>query len=149
MELARNTFKVKKSNGISEGKPFRYPMSRYYKRFQIKYPNKLSSKVKFILSSFQNKYMYYAIEDIFDCFSSPSNEQSTLLAMLYTVMLDLHNNLYINFFDIWIDKIYIIESYKENSFSNTDNVTFQPLSRITFTVFYRQNTPTQKLETYW
>ena len=34
------------------------------KTFQIKYDRKLSSVAKFLLNSFQNKYLYYAIDDI-------------------------------------------------------------------------------------
>jgi len=149
IELSRSQFKIKKSNGISEGKPFRYPVTRYYKTFQIKYGNRLSTKAKFILFSFQNKYMYYAIEDILNCFSITNREQNTLLTMLYMLMLDLHSNLYINFFDIWIDQTYIVESYKKNVFSSTDNYNFQPLSRITLVVFYRQKISNRKRKTYW
>lgn len=149
IELSRSQFKIKKSNGISEGKPFRYPPTRYYKTFQIKYKNRLSTKAKFILFSFQNKYIYYAIEDILNCFTITHKEQNTLLSILYMLMLDLHNNLYINFFDIWIDQTYIVESYKKNVFSNTDVTSFQPLSCITLVVFYRQNIANRKLKTYW
>ena len=34
------------------------------KTFQIKYQKNLSSTAKVILNSFQNKYIYYAIDDI-------------------------------------------------------------------------------------
>jgi len=64
-------------------------------------------------------------------------------------MLNLHNNLYINFFDIWIDKTYIVESSKKNQFSKNDNCNFQSISQITLIVFYRQNTLPQKHKTYW
>jgi hypothetical protein len=58
--------KKRKSNTRSEGKPLQYPKSNEItsKTFQIKYEKKLSLTAKFILNSFQNKYIYYAIDDI-------------------------------------------------------------------------------------
>jgi hypothetical protein len=58
--------KKRKSTTRSEGKPLQYPKPNEItsKTFQIKYEKKLSSTAKFILNSFQNKYIYYAIDDI-------------------------------------------------------------------------------------
>ena len=58
--------KKRKSTNRSEGKPFFYPNSTELtsKTFQIKYDKRLSSVAKFLLNSFQNKYLYYAIDDI-------------------------------------------------------------------------------------
>ena len=56
--------KKRKSNGRSEGKSLQYPNEIMSKTFQIKYENKLSFVAKFILNSFRNKYLYYAMDDI-------------------------------------------------------------------------------------
>ena len=58
--------KKRKSTTKSEGKPLQYPKPNEIisKTFQIKYDKKLSPTSKFILNSFQNKYIYYAIDDI-------------------------------------------------------------------------------------
>jgi hypothetical protein len=57
---------------------------------------------KLILNSFQNKYIYYAIDDILYSLKSNPIERDNLLAILYSPVLSLQNNFSINFFDIWI-----------------------------------------------
>ena len=58
--------KKRKSINRSEGKPVLYPNPGELtsKTFQIKYEKQISSVAKFLLNSFQNKYLYYAIDDI-------------------------------------------------------------------------------------
>ena len=63
------------------------------KTFQIKYNKKLSSVAKLILNSFQNKYIYYAMDDILYSFRSNPMERDNLLAILYSPVLSLQNNL--------------------------------------------------------
>ncbi len=101
--------KKRKSPSRSEGKPLQYPKSSEIKckTFQIKYEGKLSLIAKFILNSFQNKYIYYGIDDILYQFELDSNEYEILLAILYSPILSLQNNYSVNFFDIWISEIYI------------------------------------------
>ena len=103
--------KKRKSTTKSEGKPLQYPKPNEIisKTFQIKYDKKLSTTSKFILNSFQNKYIYYAIDDILYTFKSSSVEQNNLLAILYSPILSLQNNFSFNFFDIWIREVYIEE----------------------------------------
>jgi hypothetical protein len=49
----------------------------------------LSSTAKFILNSFQNKYIYYAIDDILYLLKSDPIERDSLLAILYSPILSL------------------------------------------------------------
>ena len=77
--------------------------------------------LKIVLNSFQKKYIYYAIDDILYSFQSNPNERDNLLAILYSPVLSLQNNFSINFFDIWIDEIYINEVSKVNKFLNNDS----------------------------
>jgi hypothetical protein len=115
--------KKRKSNTRSEGKPLQYPKPNEItsQTFQIKYEKKLSSTAKFILNSFQNKYIYYAIDDILYLLKSNPIERDNLLAILYSPVLSLQNNFSINFFDIWIREIYINEISKVNKFLTNDS----------------------------
>jgi hypothetical protein len=137
-----------KLGGRSEGKPFVYPKKRYYKTFEIKYNDKLSTKAKFILNSFKNKYIYYAIDDLLYLLKSNPKEKENLLTVLYSPILSLHNNLYINFFDIWIDNIYINEIVESNRFLKIGEQC-QSLTQITLKLYYRTRSPFKKPESIW
>ena len=67
--ICKEEFSITKKRKISkrrEAKPFFYPNSKEgtVKIFQIRYERKLSSIAKLLLNSFQNKYLYYSIDDI-------------------------------------------------------------------------------------
>ena len=113
---------TKKRKSINEVKEnhFQYPKSNETtsKTFQIKYEKKLSSIAKFILNSFHNKYIYYAIDDILYLLKSNPIERDNLLAILYSPIISLQNNFSVNFFDIWIREIYIDEISKIINFIN-------------------------------
>ena len=76
--------KKRKVSSRSDGKPFLYPMQTEVtiKTFQIKYEKKLSTVAKFTLNSFQNKYLYYAIDDLLYLLKSNLVEQENLLNIL-------------------------------------------------------------------
>ena len=135
----------------SEGKPLQYPKSDEItsKTFQIKYQKKLSLTAKFILNSFQNKYIYYAIDDILYAFKSSPIERNNLLAVLYSPILSLQNNFSVNFFDIWIREVYIEEISKTNKFLGKDSQTLDQFSYITIQFFYKTKVPVQKQESLW
>ena len=119
------------------------------KTFQIKYDKKLSSVTKLILNSFQKKYIYYAIDDILYSFKSNSNERDHLLAILYSPVLSLQNNFSINFFDIWIDEIYIKEISKVNKFLNNDSSNLEQSSYIIIKLIYKTRIPSKKPDPLW
>ena len=81
--------KKRKSPTRSEGKPLQYPKPHEItsKTFQIKYQDKLSLTAKCILNSFQNKYIYYAIDDILYTLKSSPMERDNILAILYSPIL--------------------------------------------------------------
>ena len=143
--------KKRKSTNRSEGKPFLYPNTNEItsKTFQIKYERKLSSVAKFLLNSFQNKYLYYAIDDILYLLKSNPIERDNILAILYSPVLSLQNNLSINFFDIWIHEIYISEVSKVNKFLAKNCQNFEPFSYITIKLLYRTKIPIKKQESLW
>ena len=143
--------KKQKSNTRSEGKPLQYPKSNEIisQTFQIKYEKKLSSTAKAILNSFQNKYIYYAIDDISYLLKANTMERNNLLALLYSPILSLQNNFSINFFDIWIREVYIEEITKPNKFLNNDWPNSELFSYITIKFFYKTRVPVKKQESLW
>lgn len=143
--------KKRKSNTRSEGKPLQYPKPNEItsKTFQIEYHENLSSTAKFILNSFQNKYIYYAIDDILYSLKSNPIERENLLAILYSPILSLQNDFLINFFDIWIRDIYISEISKPNKFLKQDSDRVKKVNYITIKLFYKTRVPIKKQESLW
>lgn len=139
--------KKPKSSNKSEGRPLKYPKLEEIKSktFQIQYDYKLSLNAKFILNSFQNKYIYYAIDDILYNLKASPIERDNLLTILYSPILSLQNNFSVNFFDIWIHQIYIEEISKTNKFLSMDS----HFTYITIQFFYKTKVPFQKQEALW
>ena len=144
-------FSKRISNNRSEGKPIKYPELDEVtaKVFQIKYEKELSSIAKFILNSFQNKYIYYAIDDILYLLKSNPIERDNLLAIIYSPVISLQNNFSIDFFDIWINEIYINEVSKVNKFITNDNQNFEQFNYITIKLFYQTKVPIKKQDPLW
>jgi hypothetical protein len=143
--------KKRKSNARSEGKPLQYPKPNEItsKTFQIEYHKNLSSTAIFILNSFQNKYIYYAIDDILYSLKSNPIERDNLLAILYSPILSLQNDFLINFFDIWIRDIYIYEISKTNKFLKQDSDNVKKVNYITIKLFYKTRVSIKKQESLW
>ena len=143
--------KKRKLKTRSEGKPLQYPKSSEItsKTFQMKYQKNLSLTAKFILNNFQNKYIYYAIDDILYSFKSNPIERDNLLAVLYSPILSLQNNFSVNFFDIWIREVYIDEISKPNKFLQNDSETLKEFNYITIKFFYKTRVPVKKQESLW
>lgn len=143
--------KKRKTVTRSEGKPLQYPKSSEIrsKTFHIKYEKPLSPIAIFLLNSFQNKYIYYAIDDILYSLKENTMERDNLLAMLYSPVLSLQNNLSINFFDIWIHEVYIEKISKVNKFLSNDSQTSEQFSYITIKLFYKTRVPVKKQESLW
>ena len=143
--------KKRKIKTRSEGKPLQYPKPSEItsKTFQIKYHNDLSIAAKFILNSFQNKYIYYAMDDILYSLNLHTNERDNLLAVLYSPILSLQNNFSVNFFDIWIREVSINENSKKNKFLKNDSLSLKKFNYITIKFFYKTRVPVKKQESFW
>lgn len=139
----------RKLNARSEGKPLQYPNEMMTKTFQIRYDKKLSSIARFILNSFRNKYIYYAMDDILYLLKGNPIERDNLLALLYSPILSLHNNLCINFFDIWIHEIYINETSKLNKFLSNEEQNLEQFTYISIKLLYKTRVPVKKLDSLW
>ena len=143
--------KKRKSSTRNEGKPLQYPKSNEIisKTFRIKYFNRLSLTSKLILNSFQNKYIYYAIDDILYSLKCNTFERDNLIAILYSPILSLQNNFSVNFFDIWIRQVYIEEVSKSNKFFKNGFKTIGYSTNITIQFFYKTRIPLKKQESLW
>ena len=143
--------KKRKSNIRREGKPLQYPKPNEIlsKTFQMKYDRDLSPTAKFILNSFQNKYIYYAIDDILYLLKSNLAERDNLLAILYSPIISLQNNFSVNFFDIWIREVSIEEKVKNNKFLTKDSRILDQFNYITIKLFYKTRIPGKKQESFW
>ena len=143
--------KKRKSVTRSEGKALQYPKSNEIlsKTFKIQYDKPLSVVAKMILNSFQNKYIYYAIDDILYTLTSDSTERDKLLTILYSPVLSLQNNLSVNFFDIWVKDVYIHEEVKRKKFINNKFYSSTQLNYLTITLFYKTRVPVKKQESLW
>lgn len=130
-------------------KSFIYPNSGESKTFQIKYEKKLSTFARMILSSFNTKYLYYAIDDILYSFQLDVSERDNLLAILYSPVLSLQNNFSINFFDIWIREIYISDVSKINRFLKNDSSNLEQFNYITIKLEYIKREPPKKPDPIW
>lgn len=132
-----------------EGLDVAFASEVFSKTFCIQYKKPLSLNAKCILNSFQNKYIYYAIDDILSLSNSNLEEKDYLLEILYSPILSLHNNLSINFFDIWIHEIYIDELSKPNRFLKSTNEILTQTSIITLKLFYKLPIQVKKRATIW
>lgn len=143
--------KKRKIKTRSEGKPLQYPKSSEIisKTFYMKYQKNLSLTAKCILNNFQNKYIYYAIDDILYSLKTKPIERDNLLAVLYSPILSLQNNFSVNFFDIWIREVYIEEISKNNKFLKNDSKILKQCNSITIKFFYKIRVPVKKQESLW
>jgi hypothetical protein len=143
--------KKRKLKTRSEGKPLQYPKASEItsKTFQIKYQKNLSLTAKFILNNFQNKYIYYAIDDILYSLKANPIERDSLLAVLYSPIISLQNNFSVNFFDIWIREVYIDEISKSNKFLKNESKTLKQFNYITIKFIYKTKVPIKKQESLW
>ena len=121
----------------------------YIKTFNVKCDNKLSPLAKTILQSFKFKLYYYVIDDLLYLLKSNPEECDYLLQLLNSSVIFLQNNLYVNFFDIYIYDITINEVSKFNRFVNEQSKSFKVSNNITVKLAYQVKPVQKKLETIW
>jgi hypothetical protein len=93
--------------------------------------------------------LYHAIDDILYSFKSEPRVQDKLLSILYSPVLYLQNNFSIDFFDIWIDEVYIQQPLKVNKFLAKNTPNLEPFSYITIKFLYTTKLPVKKAEPLW
>ena len=119
------------------------------KTFNVKCNHELSSFAKVILQSFKFKLYYYIVDDLLYLLKSNPEERDYLLQILHSSVIFLQNNLYVNFFDIYIYDISISEISKFNRFVNEQSKSFNVSNTITIKLAYQVKPVTKKLETTW
>lgn len=124
---------------------------QYLKTFQLNYKLPLPKTSRDILNSFNNKYIYYAIDDILYLLNSNPIERDNLLNILYSCMISLHNEFSINFFDIWIDSIYFNDICETNRFLKSQIIKNNQTSNLIISVklHYFKRIPIKKPEPIW
>merc|ERR1712085_238051 len=103
---------------------------------------------KIMLNNFQNKYFYHVIDDVMYSLKLKTTERDSLLAIIYSPVLYLQNNFSIDFFDIWIDEIYIHQEPKVNKFLAKNIPNLEPFSYITIKFLYTTKLPVKNLNLY-
>ena len=121
----------------------------HIKSFNVKCDNKLSPLTKTILQSFKFKLYYYVIDDLLYLLKSNLEERDYLLQLLNSSVIFLQNNLYVNFFDIYIYDITINEVSKFNRFVNEQSKSFKVSNTLTVKLAYQVKPVQKKLETIW
>ena len=121
----------------------------HIKTFSVKCDNKLSPLAKTILQSFNFKLYYYVIDDLLYLLKSNLDERDYLLQILNSSVIFLQNNLYVNFFDIYIYDITINEVSKFNRFVSKQSNSFKVSNIITIKLAYQIKPVQKKLETIW
>lgn len=119
------------------------------KTFCIKYEKSLSTAEKLLLSSFQKKCLYHAMDDILYSLQSKPIERDNLLELLYSPVLSLQNNLPVDFSDIWIDEISIHKIFKKNKFLSTSKSDVESFRYINITLLYNKKSLPKKTESLW
>lgn len=119
------------------------------KTFNIKYDNKISAAVKTVLQSFKFKLYYYVIDDLLYLLKSNIQERDHFLQILHSSAIFLHNNLYVNFFDMYIYEIVINEVKILNRFVDPISTKDQISNYITIKFAYQVKPVTKKFETIW
>ena len=121
----------------------------HIKTFNVKCDKKLSSLAITILQSFKFKLYYYVMDDLLYLLKSNLDERDYLLQILNSSVIFLQNNLYVNFFDIYIYDISINEISKFNRFVNEQSESFKISNTITIKLAYQVKPVPKKLETIW
>ena len=126
------------------------PITMLSKTFSIKYEKPLSTLERIFLNNFQKKYLFHAFDDIFDSLKSKPLEQTNLLSILYATAISSQNNFLIDFFDIWIDEVYIHPLLKKtNKFLNGSSLSSKSCTYITIKLVFNKKVLPKKPDILW
>ena len=94
--------------------------NKFKKIFKFKYSKSFSKQAKMIINYWMlnnhKKRFFNFFEDIVTFINLNKDEKKFLLQILHTIAVFFQNNLNLNYFDIVIEKIEIIELKKNNRF---------------------------------
>ena len=89
------------------------------------------------------------MDDLLYLLKSNPEERDYLLQILHSSVIFLQNNLYVNFFDIYVYDIAINEVSNFNRFVNDQTGQFKVSNNIIIKFAYQIKPITKKLETVW
>ena len=89
------------------------------------------------------------LNDLLYLLKANPTELNYLLQILHSTVIFLQNNLYVNFFDIYVYDISINEVSKFNRLVNHQSDYFKVSNDITIKLAYQVKPITKKLETIW
>ncbi len=121
----------------------------HIKTFNVKCDKALSPLLKTILKSFKFKLYYYVIDDLLYLLKSNPDECDSILQTLNSSVLFLQNNFHVNFFDIYLYEINIIERSKSNRFINEELNNFKNSTYLNIKFAYQVKSVQKKFETIW
>ena len=73
---------------------------------------------------------YYVVEDLLYLLKSNQKEANQLLQILHSTVIYLQNNLYVNFFDIYVYEVNISEKSNSNKFVKNSTDYFESLNYL-------------------
>lgn len=117
--------------------------------FNVKFDKELSPITKAILKSFNYKLYYYVIDDLFYLLKSYPTERDQLINVLHSSVVFLQNNLYVNFFDIYIYEITVDQVSQVNRFVNQQSKSYKNSTKVTIKLAYQVKSISKKLESIW
>ena len=119
------------------------------KTFNVKSEKPISNLSKRILQSFKLKLYFCVIDDLFYLLNNNKHERQYFLQILYWSAIFLHNNLYVNFFDIYVYEIIIKEIKILNKFADKESNRFQISNQIIIKLAYQVKSVPKKIENNW
>jgi len=117
--------------------------------FNVKSDIQLSPVSIILLKSFNYKLYYHVIDDLFYLLKSYPNERDYLLKILHSSVIFLQNNLYVNFFDVYVYQINIERISNFNRFLNQQSQSYKNTIHITIQLAYQVKPISKKLEAIW
>lgn len=119
------------------------------KTFTVKYDNKISIPAITVLQSFKFKLYHYVIDDLLYLLKFNIQERDYFLQIFHSSAIFLHNNLYVNFFDMYIYEIGINEVKNLNRFVDPQSDKYHISTYLTIKFAYQVKPITKKFETVW
>lgn len=119
------------------------------KTFNIKYNRDISPLAKNIIQSFNLKLYYYVVEDLSYFLREKPTELDKILEILNCTVLFLHNNFFINFFDIYVYEINVKEVKNHNKLIHSNSMNLSIVNYLSIKLAYQSKKINKKFETIW
>ena len=117
--------------------------------FNIKYNRDISPLAKNIIQSFNLKLYYYVVEDLSYFLREKPTELDKILEILNCTVLFLHNNFFINFFDIYVYEINVKEVKNHNKLIHSNSMNLSIVNYLSIKLAYQSKKINKKFETIW